>query len=136
MTSPSGERFFIKKVEVQGNTVLQDEIAALTQLYEKREEHSMALDAMEKLSEVVEESAEKVALFFRMGTLLDKELGDRVSALDHFQRAVDLDGRHLPALEAMRSIHLDEGDFNAAARVLTQITEVEDNPRNNRMRAI
>jgi hemolysin activation/secretion protein len=37
VTSPSGERIFIKKIEVQGNTVLQDEIAALTQLYEKRE---------------------------------------------------------------------------------------------------
>ena len=30
-------RFFIKKVEVQGNTVLQDEIAVLTQPYQNRE---------------------------------------------------------------------------------------------------
>lgn len=37
VTSPSGERFFIKKIEVQGNTVLQDEIAALTQPYSNRE---------------------------------------------------------------------------------------------------
>jgi len=37
VTSPSGERFFIKKIEVQGNTVLQDEIAALTQPYENHE---------------------------------------------------------------------------------------------------
>lgn len=37
VTPPSGERFFIKKVEVQGNTVLQDGIAALTQPYENRE---------------------------------------------------------------------------------------------------
>lgn len=37
VTPPSGERFFIKKIEVQGNTVLQDEIAALTQPYENRE---------------------------------------------------------------------------------------------------
>ncbi len=36
VTSPSGERIFIKKIEVQGNTVLQDEIAALTQPYENR----------------------------------------------------------------------------------------------------
>jgi tetratricopeptide (TPR) repeat protein len=91
----------------------------------------MALDAMEKLSEVVEENAEKVALFFRMGVLLDKELGDRVSALDHFQRAIDLDGKHLQALEAMRTIHMDEGDFNAAARAIERITEVEENPRRN-----
>ena len=37
VTSPSGERIFIKKIEVQGNTVLQDEIAALTQPYSNRE---------------------------------------------------------------------------------------------------
>lgn len=37
VTSPSGERIFLKKIEVQGNTVLQDEIAALTQPYENRE---------------------------------------------------------------------------------------------------
>jgi hemolysin activation/secretion protein len=31
------ERFFIKKIEVQGNTILQDEITGLTQPYENRE---------------------------------------------------------------------------------------------------
>lgn len=36
VTPPSGERIFIKKIEVQGNTVLQDEIAKLTQNYENR----------------------------------------------------------------------------------------------------
>jgi len=36
VTSPSGDRFFIKKVEVLGNTVLQDEIAKLIQPYENR----------------------------------------------------------------------------------------------------
>ena len=36
VTSPSGDRFFIKKVEVLGNTVLQNEIAKLIQPYENR----------------------------------------------------------------------------------------------------
>jgi hemolysin activation/secretion protein len=36
VTPPSGERLFIKKIEVLGNTVLQNEIAALTQPYENR----------------------------------------------------------------------------------------------------
>jgi hemolysin activation/secretion protein len=36
VTPPSGDRFFIQKVEVQGNTVLQDEIAKLIQPYENR----------------------------------------------------------------------------------------------------
>ncbi len=36
VTFPSGDRFFIKKVEVLGNTVLEDEIAKLIQPYENR----------------------------------------------------------------------------------------------------
>jgi len=36
VTPPSGDRFFIQKVEVLGNTVLQDEIAKLIQSYENR----------------------------------------------------------------------------------------------------
>lgn len=35
-TPPSGESIFIKNIEVQGNTVLQDEIAKLTQPYQNR----------------------------------------------------------------------------------------------------
>ena len=37
VTPPSSDRIFIKKVEVLGNTVLQNEIAALTQTIENRE---------------------------------------------------------------------------------------------------
>ncbi len=37
VTPPSSDSIFIKKIEVLGNTVLQDEIAALTQPYENRE---------------------------------------------------------------------------------------------------
>ncbi|MEH2083191.1 MAG: ShlB/FhaC/HecB family hemolysin secretion/activation protein [Nostoc sp.] len=36
VNSPSSDRFFIKKVEVLGNTVLHDEITALTQPYKNR----------------------------------------------------------------------------------------------------
>lgn len=36
VTFPSGDRFFIKKIEVLGNTVLEDEITKLIQPYENR----------------------------------------------------------------------------------------------------
>ncbi len=36
-TSPSNTRFFIKQVEILGNTILQEEIAALSQPYQNRE---------------------------------------------------------------------------------------------------
>lgn len=37
LTPPAGERIFIQQIEVQGNTVLQEEIAALIQPYQNRE---------------------------------------------------------------------------------------------------
>ena len=104
---------------------------ALSALYEQREEYSLALDAMEKLTTLVEDDKQRVDLLFRMGTLFDKELGDRVTAIDHFQRAAMIDEAHLPSLHAMRDIHMEEADYNAAAAVLEQATEVEEDARRN-----
>lgn len=104
---------------------------ALSALYEQREEYSLALDTMEKLTVLVEDDEQRVGLLFRMGTLFDKELGDRVTAIDHFQRATVIDDKHLPSLHSMRDIHVEEGDYNAAATVLEQAAEVEEDPRRN-----
>ena len=109
----------------------RDALSALADLYEKRDEHSMALDAMDKLAERVTVPADRVALFYRMGRIYDRQIGDRVTAVEQFQKAIDIDSRHIPSLEAMRDIHVDEGDWHAAARVLEQATEVETNPRKN-----
>ena len=53
----SSDRFFIKKIEVQGNTVLQTEIAALTQPYQNRKVNFDEL--LELRSEIVQLYARK-----------------------------------------------------------------------------
>ncbi|HKP59235.1 MAG TPA: tetratricopeptide repeat protein [Polyangiales bacterium] len=103
----------------------QPALRALAALYEARGDHGLALDVMEKLSGLASDQAERVALLFRMGKLLDKEMGDRVAAVEQFHKAIELDERHLPSLEAMRAIHVEGEDFLAAARVLERIVEVE-----------
>ena len=80
----------------QDNTVALD---ALTRIYDKRGEHSQALDTMMHLSRLVKEPAKVVDLRFRMGKLLDEKLGDRASAVDQYQSALDVDSGHLPSLE-------------------------------------
>ncbi len=104
-------------------------LRALAALYEARGDHSLALDVMEKLSGLVDDQAERVALLFRMGKLLDKELGDRVGAIEQFHKAIELDERHLPSLEAMRAIHIEGGDYLSGARVLERIVDIENNGR-------
>lgn len=102
---------------------------ALTRLYDKRGDHSSALEMMEQLSILVDDPGHQVDLKFRMGKIMDEQLGDRASALDHYQTALDLDPGHLPSLEAMRLIHIDNGDWLAAARGLEQETQYQENPR-------
>ena len=104
-------------------------LQALTKLYERKGDHSAALDMMGQLARVVDEVHERVSLKHRMGCILDQELGDRVSALEHFQTAIDLDPGHLPSLEAMRRIHIDSGDWAAAAKTLGLEVEQTENER-------
>ncbi len=93
-------------------------LQALTKLFERKGDYAAALDMMGQLAAVVNEPADQVALKHRMGRILDQELGDRVSALEQFQAAIDLDPAHLESLEAMRGIHVDSGDWVAAAKTL------------------
>ncbi|MDH3653775.1 MAG: tetratricopeptide repeat protein [Myxococcales bacterium] len=93
-------------------------LQALTKLFERKGDYAAALDMMGQLAAVVSEPDDQVALKHRMGRILDQELGDRVSALEQFQAAIDLDPGHLKSLEAMRGIHVDSGDWLAAAKTL------------------
>jgi golgin subfamily B member 1 len=104
-------------------------LRALAQLYELRGDHGQALDTLQRLSQAIDDRAEKVSVFHRMGVLLAGELSDRPAALDAFQKAIDLDPRQVATLENMRAIHMDAGDFNAAARALARMAEVEESPR-------
>ena len=102
---------------------------ALARIYDKRGDHSQALDSMGVLSRLLTDPQQVVDLRFRMGKLLDEKLGDRASAVDQYQAALDVEPGHLPSLEAMRKIHLDAGDWLAAAKCLEQESQYQQQPR-------
>jgi len=104
-------------------------LQAVAKLYERKGDHSAALDMLGQLAGVVSDPAEQVSLKHRMGRILDQELGDRVSALEQFQMAIDLEPGHLPSLEAMRNIYVDSGDWAAAAKMLTLEVEHTEKAR-------
>jgi tetratricopeptide (TPR) repeat protein len=108
------------------NTVALD---ALARIYDKRGDHSQSLDAMHSLSRLLSDPQEIVDLRFRMGKLLDEKLGDRASAVEQYQGALDVESGHLASLEAMRKIHLDSGDWLAAAKTLEQEAQYQQQPR-------
>jgi len=107
-------------------------LQALSQLYEARGDHAQALDVLSRLTQSLDDDAdraEKVRIYHHMGEVLAKQLGDRMAALEAYQAAADLDDAHMPAFDAMRSIHMDAGDYHAAARALTRMAAIEKNPR-------
>ncbi len=102
---------------------------ALTRLYDKRGDHSAALEMMEKTAAISQDPAQIVDLRFRMGRILDEELGDRAGAIENYQSAIDIEPGHLPSLEAIRKIHIDSGDWLAASKTLEQESQYQQNPR-------
>ena len=92
-----------------------DELAKLQVL---AEDWSAAHDTLRRLAETVTDAERKVGLYFRLGVLNEQNLMDRGAAVEHFRSAIDIDGGHLPSLEALCKIHLDEGEWLAASRVL------------------
>jgi tetratricopeptide (TPR) repeat protein len=102
---------------------------ALSRLYDKTEDHANAIDALERLSRLVREPAQQVDLHYRIGRILEDKLGDRNAAVQHYERAVDLDPTHLPSLEALRKVYVDNGDWLAAARTLEREITYQQNPR-------
>jgi tetratricopeptide (TPR) repeat protein len=104
---------------------------ALARLYERRGDHAQALDMMEQLSRRLSDPQQLVDLRYRMGRLYDEKLGDRATAIEKYEAAIDVEPGHLPSLEAMRKIHLDNGDWLSAAKVLEQETQYTQNARQN-----
>ncbi|WP_053234357.1 tetratricopeptide repeat protein [Sandaracinus amylolyticus] len=104
-------------------------LEALSKIYERRGDHGQAFDTMQQLSRLLNDPQQVVDLRFRMGKLLDEQLGDRSAAVDQYQSALDVEPGHLASLEAMRKIHLDSGDWLAAAKVLEQESQYQQQPR-------
>jgi tetratricopeptide (TPR) repeat protein len=90
----------------------------LAKLQVRAEDWSAAHDTLRRLAETVTEPERKVGLYCRLGMLNEQNLMDRGAAVEHFRSAIDIDGGHLPSLEALCKIHLDEGEWLAASRVL------------------
>ncbi|MFT3922541.1 MAG: hypothetical protein QM778_08405 [Myxococcales bacterium] len=102
---------------------------ALSRLYEKTEDHASSIDALERLAKLQRDPAQQVDLHFRIGRILEEKLGERNSAVRHYERAIDIDPTHLPSLEALRKVYVDGGDWLAAARTLEQEIQHHTTPR-------
>lgn len=104
-------------------------LEALAKLYDKQGDASQSIDYMTRVAELTEDTQKRVESFFRIGKALDEKLGDRVSAQDRYEMALDLDPSHLPTLGALRQIATDNADYDKAARYIDQEQSYTPAPR-------
>lgn len=104
-------------------------LEALSKLYERQGDASHAIDFMSRVADLTTDGAQQVDMYFRIGRAMEEKLGDRFGAREKFERALDIDPGHLPSLAALRTIAVDEADWDAACRYLEQEQSGTESPR-------
>src|SRR5271154_1259634 len=84
---------------------------------------------MTRVADLTQDPKQRVEAFYRIGKALDEKLGDRVSAQDRYEMALDLDPSHLPTVAALRQMAIDNADYDKAARYLDQEQSYTTAPR-------
>lgn len=106
-----------------------DTLEALTAAFLRRGDHERALDVMEQRAGLLSDPTLRRDLTFEMARIEDGELGDRVAALERYEAVLAMDPGHLPSLRAIRQIHMDGGDYAAAAEALEREAAFETDER-------
>jgi golgin subfamily B member 1 len=104
-------------------------LEALAKLYEKTGDAAQSIDYTTRVADLTQDSKQRVEAFYRIGKALDEKLGDRVTAQERYETALDLDPAHLPTLAALRQIALDASDYDKAARYYDQEQSATQSPR-------
>jgi len=104
-------------------------LEALSKLYEKTGDITAAIDSMTRVAELTPDAKQRVEAFYRIGKALDEKVGDRVSAQDRYEMALDLDPSHVPSLQALRQLAMDNADYDKAARYIDQEQSYTGVPR-------
>jgi golgin subfamily B member 1 len=104
-------------------------LEALSKLYEKQGDAAQSIEAMTRVADLTSDGAQRVEMYYRIGKALEDKLSDRGQAQERFEMALDLDPAHLPTLSALRTIAIDEQDWDRAARYLDQEQSNTQSPR-------
>ncbi len=102
---------------------------ALAKLYDKRGDVHDSIDCLTKVAELTTDGAQQVDMFYRIGRAQRDRLDDPISARESFEKALDLEPSHLQSLTALRTIAINEEDWDAAARYLAQEVENTESDR-------
>jgi tetratricopeptide (TPR) repeat protein len=95
-------------------------LEALARLHEKQGDSARSIEVMIRVADLTVDAGQRVDMYYRIGKALDDKLSDRGQARERYEMALDLDPTHLPTLAALRTIAIDESDWDSVARYLEQ----------------
>jgi len=93
---------------------------ALSKLFERQGEAARAIEMMTRVAELTADGGQQVDMYYRIGRAMEEKLSDRYGAREKFEMALDLDPSHVPSLTALRTIAVDEADWDSACNYLEQ----------------
>ncbi len=118
---------FQEVVDADGTNI--PALDALSKLYEKQDEAARAIDMMTRVAELTVDGGQQVDMYYRIGRAMEEKLSDRFGAREKFEMALDLDPSHIQSISALRTIAVDEADWDGACRYLEQEQEQTESAR-------
>jgi len=95
-------------------------IRGLSSIYERSGNWAQALAMLERQVRLVDDVQEAIELHARIGGIHADVLGDVEAARASFERVLELDQAHLPAIRALRALHHKRGDTGGWLHALEQ----------------
>ncbi len=102
----------------------QQAVDALIDLHLALEQWPALLGVQARKVDLTLDPQEKKVILYQMGAVYERELGDRASAIDTYQRVLELDPHDLEALRRLDVLHQASGNWKELLEVLTQESEL------------
>jgi tetratricopeptide (TPR) repeat protein len=100
-------------------------VTSLEQLYEKASRFGDLAETLDTHLGLLDDPADKLAIYARMGDVKRTRLGDTPGGLEAFRQALTIDSAHRPSREALERILDDEDCRREAAAILRPLYEAE-----------
>lgn len=102
-------------------------LEALGRLHQLTEEYVEAVRAMEKRAHLLEDKAQKAALYFEAGRLCERHHLDLKTTEEHFVRVLEIDPQHVQATSALAGLYRGQKEYLRAAKLYIEAEERSQN---------
>jgi len=96
-------------------------VRTLAELYLEQEDWTQAVDMMVKEVDLQDDNGVRVERMYSIGQIFQGEMGVLDSAEEWYRKGLDLDRNETRILAALKSIHVERGEWNEAIQILQMV---------------